>query len=91
MQVPLHQQSKPSPSLSKKKCKAVALPPIYSSEIAYSHYFFEFENERLFEKYITCGFIVERPIKLDNFRALGVQKLIEDRGCGSMIVISPGL
>ena len=55
-------------------------PPRYSSEIAYSHYFFEFENERLLEKYITHGFIIERPIKLDSFRALSMQKLIEDRG-----------
>ena len=31
------------------------------------------------------GFIIERPIKLDNFRALSVQKLIDDRGWESTI------
>ena len=55
-QVHLHQQFKPSPSRSKKKRRAVASPPRYSFETAYSHYFFEFENERLFEKYISCTF-----------------------------------
>ena len=58
----------------------MASPLRYSSKITYSHYLFEFENERLFEKYITRGFIVERPIKLDSFRALGMQKVIKDRG-----------
>ena len=72
--------SKPFPSQYKKKDKAVALPPRYSFETAYSNYFFLFENERLIEKYITPGFIVEKPIKLDSFRALGIQKLIEDWG-----------
>ena len=36
--------------------------------------FFEFENESLSEKYITRGFILERPIKLESFRAVGVEK-----------------
>ena len=63
----------------------MASPPRYSSETAYSNYFFEFENERLFEKYITRGFILERPIRLDSFRALGVQKLIENRSWESAI------
>ena len=63
----------------------MASPPRYSSEITYSHYFFEFENERLFQKYITRGFILERPIKLDSFRALGMQKLIKDRAQESTI------
>ena len=78
-------KSKCSPSQSKKKGKAVALPPRYSFKIAYSHYFLDFENERLFEKYITCGFIFERPIKLESFRALGIQKLIEDKGWESTV------
>ena len=65
-------QWKPSPSKSKKKGKVVALLPRYSFEIAYSHYFVEFKNERLFKKYITRGFILERPIKLESFKALGV-------------------
>ena len=65
--------------------KVVASPPSYSSEISYSHYFFEFKNERLFDKYITLGFIVEKPIKLDSFMALGIQILIEDKGWGFTI------
>ena len=73
-------QSKPSPSCSEKKGKAMASPPRYSTESAYSHWFFKFENERLSEKYITRSFIAERTIKLESFRALGVQKLIEDKG-----------
>ena len=60
-------------------------PPRYSSENAYSNCFFEFENEHLFEKYITHGFILERPKKLDSFRVVGVQKIVEDRGWVSTI------
>ena len=63
----------------------MASPSRYSFETAYSHYFFEFENERLFEKYITHGFIVERPIKLECFRVLGVHKLVEDKGWESTV------
>ena len=37
------------------------------------------------EKYITSGFIVERPIKLNSFRVLSIKKLIEDRGWESTI------
>ena len=81
--------SKPSPFKSKKKGKVVDSPPRYYFETAYSHYFFEFEIEKLFERYITCGFILERPIKLDNFRALGVQKLVEDRGWESTVSNTP--
>ena len=61
------------------------MPPRYSSETAYSHYFFEFENERLFEKYITHGFIDEKTMKIESFRSLGVQRLIEDRSWMSTI------
>ena len=39
----------------------------------------------MFEKCITRGFILERPMKLDNFRATRVQKLVEDRGWGFTI------
>ena len=67
----------------------MALPPRYSFETAYSHYFFEFENEKLFKRYITCGFILERPIKLNSFKALGVQKLVEDRRWESTIDYIP--
>lgn len=63
-----------------KESKAVTSPLRYSSEYAIFYYFFEFENEQLFEKYITRGFIAERTIKLENFRTFGVQELIEDRG-----------
>ena len=66
---------KPSPSKTKKKGKVVTSPPRYSSEAAYSQYFYEFENEHLFEKYITRGFILERPMKLDSFRAVGGTKI----------------
>ena len=52
---------------------------------AYSNYFFEFENEHLFYKYITRGFILERAMKLDSFRVVGVQKIVEDRGWESTI------
>ena len=63
----------------------MALPPRYSSETLYSHYCFEFENERLFEKYITHGFITEKTIKIESFRSLGVQKLIKDIGWVSTV------
>ena len=39
----------------------------------------------MFEKYLTRGFILQRPIKKDSFRALGVQTLTEDRGWKSTI------
>ena len=39
----------------------------------------------MFEKYITHGFILETPIKLESFKALGLQKLVEDRGWESTI------
>ena len=63
----------------------MASPLRYSSKNGYSNYFFKFENEHLFEKYITRGFILERPMKLDSFRAMGVQKIVEDRGWESTI------
>ena len=63
----------------------MASPPRHSFETAYSHYFFEFKNEKLFERYITYGFILKRPIKLVSFRALGVQNLIKDSGWESNI------
>ena len=63
----------------------MASPPRYSSENVYSNYFFKFENENLFDKYITRGFILERPMKLDSFRAVGVQKIVEDKGWVSTI------
>ena len=43
----------------------------------------------MFERYITSGFILERPIKLDSFRALGVQKLVEDRSWESIVTNIP--
>ena len=80
---------KPSSSKSKKKGKVVAFPRRYSSENAYSSYFFKFENEHLFKKYITRGFILERPMELDSFRVVGVQKIVEDRGWESTITYTP--
>ena len=77
--------SMPSSSKSKTKWKVRAFPLRYSPKNAYSNYFFEFENEHLFEKYITRRFILERPMKLDSFRVVGVQKLVEDRGWGSTL------
>ena len=71
---------KPSSSKAKDKGKAIATPSRYSPKSAYSKYFFEFENEALFEKYITCGFIVERAVKLESFRGVGVEQIICERG-----------
>ena len=58
----------------------MASPLRYSSNHSYYNYFFEFENESFFEKYITRGFILERPMKLESFRAVGVQKIVDERG-----------
>ena len=55
----------------------MASPSRYSRENSYSNYIFEFKNESLFEKYITCGFILERLMKLESFRAVGVGKNCE--------------
>ena len=79
---PISSPTKPKPSSSKakNKGKVVAFPPRYSHENSYSNYFFEFKNEHLFEKYITQGFIVERPTKLESFRAVGVEKIVCERG-----------
>ena len=63
----------------------MASPPRYSSDYSYSNYFYEFENESLFEKYITRGFILRRPMKLESFRAIRVQKIVDERGWGSTV------
>ena len=76
---------KPFSSKSKMKGTGVGSPPRYSPENAYYNYFFEFENENLFEKFITHGFILERHMKLDSFRVVAVHKLMEDRSWGSTI------
>ena len=55
----------------------------YSPENAYSNYFFEFENKHVFEKCITHGVYSRETMKLDSFRAVGVVKLVEDKGWGS--------
>ena len=39
----------------------------------------------MFEKYLTRGFVVERPMKLESFRAMGVERIICERGWESTI------
>ena len=37
-------------------------------------------------KNITSGFILKRPMKLESFRAVGVGKIVSERGWGSTIL-----
>ena len=37
----------------------------------------------------TRGFFIKKPIKLDNFRAVGVKKLVEDKSWESTITNTP--
>ena len=60
--------------------KAVASPLRYSLNKSYFHYFIYVENESLFEKYITQGFFLERPMKLESFRSVGVERIVCERG-----------
>ena len=61
MPISLPSNPKPSSSKAKDKGKVVASSPMYSHENSYSHYFYEFENEYLFEKYITKGSLLKGP------------------------------
>ena len=47
--------------------------------------FFNLETERIFEQYITRGFIAKRNITIKSFRALRVHKIIEEMGWVSTI------
>ena len=76
---------KPSSSKAKDKGKAVASSPRYSDDNSYTHYFYEAKNERLFEKYITRRFIVDGPMKLESFRAVGVEIIVYERGWESTV------
>ena len=67
----------------------MASPPRYSHESSYSHYSFNFENESPFEKYITHGFSHESPMKLESFRAVGVEKIVSERGWWSTVLNIP--
>ena len=43
----------------------------------------------MFEKYITRGFIVERAVKLESFRGVGVEQIIYERGWESTVTNIP--